>query len=124
SLSEPKALMLGYRRDVERLYRLFDVFVLNSFAEGMSNTLLEAMASRRPVICTAVGGNGEIVLHQNTGLLVEAGDTRGLVDAIVRYLRFPSDRSEYACNARRFVLENFSIQHMIDQYTALYDTVT
>src|SRR5262249_8098339 len=41
----PEPLILGYRSDVERLYRVFDTFVLNSFAEGMSNTLLEAMAS-------------------------------------------------------------------------------
>src|SRR5262245_2976750 len=70
----PEPLLLGYRPDVDRLYRMFDVFVLNSFGEGMSNTLLEAMASRLPIVCTAVGGNVELISNRQTGIVIKAGD--------------------------------------------------
>jgi sugar transferase (PEP-CTERM/EpsH1 system associated) len=123
SLNTPKGLLLGYRCDVERLYRVFDVFVLSSFAEGMSNTLLEAMASGLPIVCTAVGGNTELVVNEQTGLLVEPADDGALATAIQKYLSSPSDRRRFGSNARRFAVENFSIRHMIDQYTALYESV-
>jgi glycosyltransferase involved in cell wall biosynthesis len=108
---------------VERVYHVFDTFVLNSFAEGMSNTLLEAMASGLPIICTAVGGNVELVADGKTGILIGSGDDRKLTFAIQEYVKSPQDRGMHAASARRFVVENFSIGHMIDQYAALYDCV-
>jgi len=116
-------VLLGYRPDVERIYRMFDIFVLNSFAEGMSNTLLEAMASELPVICTAVGGNAELVTHGRTGILVPAGADQTLADAIEQYLISPHDRKSYAADARRFAVNTFSIRRMIDAYSALYESV-
>jgi sugar transferase (PEP-CTERM/EpsH1 system associated) len=122
-LQAPKPLLVGYRADVQRLYRIFDTFVLNSFAEGMSNTLLEAMASGVPIICTAVGGNVELVTNQETGTLIPAGRDDLLAEAVRRYVDSSGQRSAYAQNARRFAIENFSIRHMIQQYTALYESV-
>jgi sugar transferase (PEP-CTERM/EpsH1 system associated) len=122
SLSASKALVLGYRADVERLYRVFDTFVLNSVAEGMSNTLLEAMASGLPIVCTAAGGNMELVADKQTGLVVAASDDDALARAIEKYLNSPQDRRAHADNARQFALANCSIGRMIDQYTALYES--
>jgi sugar transferase (PEP-CTERM/EpsH1 system associated) len=123
SLTAPNALVLGYRPDVDRLYKVFDMFVLNSLAEGMSNTLLESMASGLPIVCTAAGGNVELVTAGQTGVLIRAGDDRSLADAIQKYYSSPEERGMYGTRARRFAVENCSIQHMIDQYTALYDSV-
>jgi sugar transferase (PEP-CTERM/EpsH1 system associated) len=122
-LRNPRALLIGYRPDVERLYRVFDLFVLSSFAEGMSNTLLEAMASGLPIVCTAVGGNVELVKNDETGVLVGAGEDQLLADAILKYLKSPIDRKRHATNARRRAVEDFSLGNMIDQYTALYESV-
>jgi sugar transferase (PEP-CTERM/EpsH1 system associated) len=123
SLVEPNALVLGYRPDVERLYRIFDMFVLNSFAEGMSNTLLEAMASGLPVICTAVGGNVELVKNRETGFLISPGDDAALANAIEDYGARSKDSKTVATKARNLVVDSFSLTHMIDQYTALYNSV-
>jgi len=123
SLLAPRPIVLGYRPDVERLYRTFDVFVLNSVAEGMSNTLLEAMASGLPIICTAVGGNVELVADQETGALVPAGDDRALAEAIQRYWASTDVRKTHGINARLSAVDNFSIQQMIDRYMALYYSV-
>lgn len=123
SLVRPKALLLGYRPDVERLYRIFDVFVLNSFAEGMSNTLLEAMASGLPIVCTAVGGNVEVFPNPQTGTLIEAGEDRALAKALHKYLTSTHERKRNAASARHCAVENFSIRKMIEQYTRLYESV-
>jgi sugar transferase (PEP-CTERM/EpsH1 system associated) len=123
ALRVPQALLLGCRSDVERLYRIFDVFVLNSFAEGMSNTLLEAMASGLPIVCTGVGGNVELVSSDYTGVLVRPGEDQALAEAILKYRNCASYRTSHGASARRSAVETFSITHMIDQYTALYESV-
>jgi sugar transferase (PEP-CTERM/EpsH1 system associated) len=119
----PKAIMLGYQRDVERYYPVFDAFVLNSLAEGMSNTLLEALASGLPIVCTAVGGNVELVADQRHGLVVLPGDHNALAAALRQFIDSPSGRERFADNARNFVVQNFSISRMIERYTELYDSV-
>jgi glycosyltransferase involved in cell wall biosynthesis len=118
----PQPLLPGYRPDVERLYRLFDVFVLNSFAEGMSNTLLEAMASGLPIVCTPVGGNTELI-EKNRGMLVDSADDEALANAILQYKTNPELRSTHGRNARQFVVENFSLGSMISRYVSLYESV-
>jgi sugar transferase (PEP-CTERM/EpsH1 system associated) len=120
---DPNALLLGYRPDVERFYRTFDVFVLNSFAEGMSNTLLEAMSSGLPIISTAVGGNVELLTDQQTGVLVEAGEDRALAAAIQNYVSLPAKGRMHGEAARQLAVQNFSIRYMIRQYTDLYESV-
>ena len=119
----PEPLLLGYRRDVERFYRMFDVFVLNSFGEGMSNTLLEAMASRLPIICTDVGDNAELIADGRRGIVIEPGNTSALADAIAQYVRCPDRSLSYADSAHRFAAENFSLQQMVNQYVAMYESV-
>src|SRR4030095_10984183 len=98
----PAPLLLGYRSDTQRLFRSLDVFVLNSFGEGMSNTLLEAMATGLPVICTAVGGNVEVVTNRHTGIVVSPGDDLALGEALCEYAHFADVRRLYGQNARRF----------------------
>jgi glycosyltransferase involved in cell wall biosynthesis len=119
----PRPLLTGFRSDVENVYAAFDVVALNSFAEGMSNTLLEAMASGLPVVCTSVGGNVELVEDGHRGRLIPAGDSRALADAFNAYMRSPQMRASHATNARRFVVEHFSLRSMVDRYVDLYESV-
>ncbi len=78
--------LAGDRDDVPSLLQAMDVFVLPSLAEGLSNTVLEAMASGLPVIATAVGGNIELVEEGFNGSLVAVGDHEALSDAMVALL--------------------------------------
>lgn len=75
----------GSRDDIPALMRAMDVFVLPSLAEGISNTILEAMACGLPVIATRVGGNPELVDEGQSGSLVPAADVQQLADALARY---------------------------------------
>jgi sugar transferase (PEP-CTERM/EpsH1 system associated) len=118
----PQPLLLGSRSDVGSLYRMLDVFVLNSFAEGMSNTLLEAMASGLPIVCTAVGGNTELVTHGENGVLITPGDDASLAEAIESYISSPETRTAHGYSACRFVTQNLSLERMIQRYAALYES--
>ena len=111
---------LGLRTDVPEVYRLLDVFVLPSIAEGISNTILEAMASGLPVVASAVGGNGELVVSGETGTLVPAQDAETLTRAIERYIESPSLRAEHGAAGRRRAVEVFDLPRMVSQYEAAY----
>jgi len=118
----PPPLLLGARADVDELYRAFDLFVLNSFGEGMSNTLLEAMASGLPTVCTAVGGNTELVTDGQRGSLVRPGDDMALAEAIQKYIGSSEMRTTHGHNARHFIVEHFSLERMIHRYVSLYES--
>ena len=110
----------GKRDDVPDLMRLFDVYALTSYNEGISNTILEAMACGKPVIATDVGGNPELVQEGITGRLVASGDKKALCKAIAFYFENEEMRLRHGAAARRFVLDRFSIQSMVANYEALY----
>jgi sugar transferase (PEP-CTERM/EpsH1 system associated) len=97
-----------------------DLFVLPSELEGMSDAILEAMASRLPVIAHAVGGNPELVDHEHTGLLCEYGDTDALVAAIARLAHHDDERIAMGDAARRRAEQIFSLEAMLVRYADLY----
>ena len=107
--------------DVASELRTFDVFVLPSLNEGISNTILEAMATGLPVIATNVGGNPELVEQDTTGYLIAAGDSQDLAHKLRFYVENPDARREHGTAARNQVLNRFSLNTMVEQYVALYD---
>lgn len=115
------AWLPGERSNVPEILRGLDCFVLPSLAEGISNTILEAMASGLPVIATDVGGNRELVDAGRSGELVPAGDVDAMAQWIVAYA---SDRqlARAAGNAGRAAVERqYSLAVMVNQYQGLYD---
>jgi sugar transferase (PEP-CTERM/EpsH1 system associated) len=116
----PAPVLAGYRADVDRFYGLFDVFVLNSFAEGMSNTLLEALASGLPVVCTPAGANSELVVDGGHGRIVPVDDKEGLEAALTAYIQSDELRSAHGGKARLFIEANYSLPVMIGRYMDLY----
>lgn len=117
------AWLPGARNDVDALLPAFDLFVLPSLAEGISNTLLEAMSCGLPVVATAVGGNPELVVDGATGSLVPAADSHGLSKLLERYVREPALRQEQGLAGRKRVEDQFSINAMVERYLAVYDAL-
>ncbi len=110
----------GSQMDVIPWLQRMDVFALGSRREGISNTILEAMACGLPVVATRTGGNPELVDEHETGRLVPVGDHRALASALQEFVSDGRRRREAGCAARQRVLENFSIHRMIERYTLLY----
>lgn len=111
-------IFTGNRNDVGDLYQLFDVFVLSSFSEGTSFSLLEAMASGVPAIVTNVGGNPGIVKDTVNGYLVEVDDDQALADKILNV--FEQGEGDLANNARQFVIDRYSLKKNLQQYVSIY----
>ncbi len=112
----------GARDDVAELMRCFDVFVLPSKAEGISNTILEAMATGLPVVATNVGGNPELVDEGVTGSLVEKQDYRAMAQSIRDYINNREKRQLHGGNAHQKALQTFSIDAMVEKYREVYDS--
>jgi sugar transferase (PEP-CTERM/EpsH1 system associated) len=110
----------GSREDIADILQNLDVFVLPSIAEGISNTILEAMATGLPVVATNVGGNAELVADGATGLLVPPGDVEALARGMLRYA--DAGVAQAAGRAARERAETlFSLEAMIGNYSALYE---
>lgn len=116
----PQAWLAGARDDVAELLPALDLFVLPSLAEGISNTLMEAMACGLPVIATDVGGNGELVLDGETGALVPRGDAEALAQALKPYVQDAARRESHGAAARRRAETEFSLERMVGRYQSLY----
>jgi glycosyltransferase involved in cell wall biosynthesis len=112
---------LGEVGDVPALLARARLFVLPSQSEGISLTVLEAMATGLPVVTTLVGGNPEVVLGDTTGTLVPAADPPALADAIIRLLADPDRAQLMGRAARRRVEANFDVRAMVARYEALYE---
>lgn len=115
------AWLPGERSDVPDVMRSLDAFVLPSLAEGISNTILEAMASGLPVIATDVGGNSDLVVAGATGSLVPAGDVLAMSDAMLNLVERPQQAYCQGLAGRRRVEQHFSLSAMVGQYQSLYD---
>ncbi len=121
--AEDLAWLPGERSDIPELLRSMDLFVLPSLGEGISNTILEAMASGLPVIATRVGGNPELVLEDQTGTLVTPSDPDSLMRAIHRYLCQPDLAQAHGHAARTHVENAFSWNSMVSGYLGVYDAL-
>jgi sugar transferase (PEP-CTERM/EpsH1 system associated) len=117
------AWLPGARDDVPELLQTLDLFVLPSQAEGISNTILEAMACGLPVVATAVGGNAELVVDGETGRLVPASDPEALAAAIHEYVDAPERMLTHGAAGRRRIEEQFSMEAMVAAYLKVYDAV-
>jgi len=113
-------IFMGNRSDVPEILRALDLFILPSLNEGISNTIIEAMATSIPVVATRVGGNPELVEEGRTGALVRPGDFQSMAAAIVRYLQHPDLSTRHGEAAKQTVIKRFSIEAMVRSYEAVY----
>ena len=115
------AWLPGERSDVPDVMRGLNCFVLPSLAEGISNTILEAMSTALPVIATDVGGNAELVAHGRTGEIVPAADVEAMAAALVRMAGDSERAAAMGREGRAEVERRFSMQAMVLAYQGLYD---
>jgi sugar transferase (PEP-CTERM/EpsH1 system associated) len=118
-----RVTFLGASDDVPQLMRAMDVFVLPSVAEGICNSLLEAMATGTPVVATAVGGTPEVIEDGRSGILVRPEDPQGLSEQLAALCADSNRRGELGAGAIRRVREAFSMESMIRGYQRLYEGV-
>ena len=114
------AWFAGERNDIAQVMRGLDCFVLPSLGEGISNTILEAMACALPVIATRVGGNPELVDEGVTGKTVNAGDPSALSRAILNYFEDGALARRHGIAARSRIERAFSLSQMVESYHQLY----
>ena len=112
--------LLGERRDIPDLLAACDVFVLSSDSEGMSNTIIEAMAAGRAVVATNVGGNSELVVDDETGLLVDRGDSEGMAAALAALSADCAKREAMGTAGRARARREFGVSAMLQSYEQLY----
>jgi L-malate glycosyltransferase len=119
---DTRAQLLGHREDVAALLPGFAVYVNSSITEGISLTILEAMAGERPVVATAVGGTPEIVEDGETGLLRPARDAAALADAIHQLAADLPRATRLGVAGRARVLAHFTLDQMVERYAQVYES--
>lgn len=117
---QDKVIFSGDREDVYPLYQCMDVYVLSSIAEGISNTILEAMACGLPIIATKVGGTPELVDDGKTGFLIAPRQYDDLSQKLSFYFNNPSFVEQYGFNGRLRAEDKFSLLHMVQKYEEIY----
>jgi sugar transferase (PEP-CTERM/EpsH1 system associated) len=111
----------GRRDDIPAVMRAIDVFVLPSLNEGISNTILEAMASRRPVVAASVGGNVELINSATGVLWHDPTNVRAATAAMATYLETNKLIELHGAAGRERVLQQFTPAAMVAGYQQLYD---
>ena len=113
-------LFPGFIDNIPEIYSFTDIAILSSWSEGLPQSLLQAMAAGVPVIATNVGGVPEVVVHEESGILIEAGDHEALADGIIRIFNEPDLAGRLTEKAKRLVMKEHSIDHMLDRIENLY----
>lgn len=119
-----RTVLTGDVRNVADWLTGFDVFVLPSLSEGMSNTLLEAMAVGVAPVATSVGGNPEVIEDGHSGLLVQPRNAEQICNCLVQMAGAADWRSELGMNARERVVARFSVERMLKRYEEMYCELT
>jgi glycosyltransferase involved in cell wall biosynthesis len=119
---EGKVVFLGSRDDVSSILATLDVFVLPSLIEGLSYSILEAMATGLPVVATDVGGNSELIRDGETGYLIPTKKPEILADILLRLVSEETLRADLGRRARQRIEEKFSLKKMVQIYEQMYLT--
>jgi glycosyltransferase involved in cell wall biosynthesis len=120
---EDIVFFLGFRKDVPRILASLDLFVLSSHLEGLGTSLLDAMASRLPVVATETGGIPEVVINGRTGLLVPPKDPEALAQAILKLYRDRPLAARMASRGFDLVHDKFSAEGMAWKIIGLYERI-
>lgn len=110
----------GELNNVADIYKLLDVFALSSIGEGMSNTILEAMATGIPVVATDVGGSKELISDSKNGFLVPPQDPYTLANCLEKYIENPDLKALHGNTGRKLSISLYNMPKMVSQYSIFY----
>jgi len=116
-------LGLREREEIPQILAITDVFVLSSLREGLSSAIIEAMAAGCPVVATAVGGTGELVVDGKTGFLTNPRDPEFLAKKIDYLLADHQLRLSMGIAGVKRVKETFTRERMVSEYECLYEHI-
>ncbi len=119
--AEQHLQFLGFRNDVTNLWAASDIVVLPSLWEGLSISLLEAMAAAKPIVTTRIGSNYEVVAHEETALLVEPANVEQLTAAILRCADDPELCQSLGRRAAELYRSQYTYDRMLEDYMNLYE---
>ncbi|GAG12534.1 unnamed protein product, partial [marine sediment metagenome] len=120
--SDEKIYCIGKVENISDYLKGADIFVLPSFSEGMSNSLLEAMSYGLSIVATNIGGNRELIIDQKNGLLVEPEDVQGLATAILKLIKDESLAKGLGEQAKRDI-KKYNINRIANNYIRLYSEI-
>lgn len=120
---EDHVTFLGFRRDAPQLLAAFDVFVHPSLWEGLSISLMEAMVAGRPIVCSRIPGNIEMIDDGKTGIFTEPARPESIVSGVNRMLADWTGAQRMAKAAQRFACDRFSVERMVRENIDAYDSV-
>jgi len=120
---EKHVMLAGFRPDVLSLHKAFDIFVMSSITEGLGTSLLDAMASGKPVVATTTGGIPEVVVDGVTGSLVPPRDHEAMAAALVKLLKDPALRERLGKAGLARARQKFSADRMLHQTLGVYQRV-
>ncbi|RPD98009.1 glycosyltransferase [Aureibaculum marinum] len=114
-------LFLGRQQDVESIVNIFDIGVLSTFTEGISNSIMEYMVFEKPVVATGGGGTNELVINNKTGYHIESENSKLLAEKILFLLNNPDIGVSFGNKGAELIKSNFSIDRMINETKKLYN---
>lgn len=117
---EEKVILLGWRRDIPELMKIFDVFVLTSLWEGLPRVFLQAMASELPIVATSVDGAPEVVKDGINGFLLKPKDSKGIAEKVIYLLKNKNTAKEMGKKGASFLYDEFDIHKMVNKQEELY----
>lgn len=120
---QEKVILLSWRQDVEKAYADLDLLALTSFNEGLPLVIIEAMAARKPVVATNVGGVPEMVIDGETGFVVPIGDSDGLGEKMAVVLKNPDLMEAMGKKAQELSLSRYGIQRLVSDLDSLYQSL-
>ena len=118
---ESRVIFAGQRENAVDYLRAFDVFIITSHYEGLSNAIMEAMLCGLPCVVTDVGGNKELVTEDETGYVVPAGEERTFAGRVAGLLDDPSLRRAMGTRGTKRILNEFSLERMVGETERKYE---
>lgn len=115
--------LLGFRKDVNHLLQLCDVFALPSIDEGMPMSLLESAAANKPIVSTNVGDIGKLIKHEHTGIVIPLENPDALANSLIQLKKQPDFARKLAASAHELMKQHYSSESMFRHYLAIYKKI-
>lgn len=114
-------IFTGFRKDIPEILSTLDIFVLPSLLEGCPGSIQEAMAMRKPIVATKVGGIPEIVIDKITGFLIKPRDSKDLAETIIKLLKNKKTREEMGKEGKKVIETKFTLEKMVKETEDIYE---